>query len=364
MMSLETRTGTLGGDIVLLRIIVTDDMGNLRDTDDLPEVFIYDESLDVDDIESQVSETDYSNAVAGPLTASRISLGFYELEYQVPSGAGEGFWRDVWVGELDAVGVYSIQQFRVISGANIGLQHLGHNQLLIVTLGSEIASLDGTANLGESVQVSLATTYNPYYASVDLVRMEGGPLLDYIPDDTLALMIHWASREVDFIAQPKKKLPEFKFARTKFVIFDAALRALTLPGGLFVNPLLGSDGERKTLGHLSIAKGRGRLSSFQTGIGGADIETLKYFRNLRDEWWRVVNAGGTIVPGEGLGPSIALQGRYNPDRNIPGRGWESPSDFLYEQPGSNARVRRVGHFRTKSGFLTRGSRSGRGIRRV
>jgi hypothetical protein len=65
----------------------------------------------------------------------------------------------------------------------------------------------------------------------------------------------------------------------------------------------------------------------------------------REEWWRVVNAGGNIVPGQGLGPSVAIKGQYDPERRNIGRLWESPDEFTYMQPTSNGKVKYAGRNR-------------------
>lgn len=347
----ETRAGVLSGQDIVLRVLVVDDSGFPRDTDALPVVYIYDDTLGEDDIRVEVEDETYTSAVAGPFTATRLGLGYYEYEYSVPSSVDDGTWSDVWVAELDGVAIYDIRNFNVTSGATFETQTLKNNELIIVELNSTIATAaDSTITLEADTTLYFTTVFVPFYASVELVRMEAGPLIDYIPDDTLALMIHWASKEVDAIKPSKICGDRFPFWRTKFVIFDTVLRAVSLPGGAYLQTLNTGSGGSKTLGELSIK--RGNIGPGDVMSGGIDKDTYKEIKKARDEFWRVVNAGGCINPGQGLGPETAIRGLYDPARRQMGRQWLSPDEFRYIQPTSNTKLRREGERMHRSGFTT------------
>ena len=332
-MATETRSGVLGGEDIALRVLVFDSSGQLRDTDALPVVYIYEESIDYSDIQEEVDSGIFTNALGGPFAATKIGTGYYEFVYTVPSGADPGFWHDVWIGAIDGAEIANIQTFKVTQGGAFTTQTIGFNQLIYLELDESIASLDGEKTLGGDYTFSFLTVLKPFYASVELARMEGGPLLEYLPDDTLALLIHWASLEADSIS-PIKKCPKYPFWRTRFVILEAALRALMMPGGAFVNGLNGAGGGSKALGELSIKKGSTGVSSSMSG--GLDKDTFDNLKKMRDELWRVVNAGGCINPGEGLGMTGAIRGIFDPARGKTGRLWE---DANYEIPTINTKVR-------------------------
>ena len=114
-------------------------------------------------------------------------------------------------------------------------------------------------------------------------------------------MIHWSSIEADMIATADVRGPLFENARTKFVIFDCALRCLTVPVDL--------GGKQKQLGDLMIRND----SKF--------VEIISELKSKREEWFRVVNARGSIVPGQSFAPSTAVMGRYDLDRRRQGRLW-------------------------------------------
>ena len=207
-------------------------------------------------------------------------------------------------------------------------------------LSNTIANATGTENL-VAITMGYATIYSPLYASPDLIRLEMGRWIDYIPDSTLALMAHISSKEADFIHGARtESWGNIQFARTKFVVFDSVWRCLNIPGqGRQAGY---SSGKKKFLGDLQITEG--------SPVTEVPLEIYEYVRKQRDEWWRVVNAGGNIVPGQGLSPTIAVKGMFDPDRRLTGRLWDSPSTQTYPQPSANKKVRRGNMRRGRFGF--------------
>jgi hypothetical protein len=189
--------------------------------------------------------------------------------------------------------------------------------------------------------------------------MAAGPLVAYLPDDTLALMIYWSSREADAITPGNPKCKDrFDFALPHFVAYDAAIRALLLPGGRYLNSL-DTGGDSKMLGELSIKKGSSGGSSSLSG--GVDATTLNELKDIRDKWKDVVAAGGCITPGQGFGFMGAMRGLYDPARRPAGRLWEDPDCIHYNQPTVNTKIRRRGRRMYRHGHLNGyyGTRRGR-----
>jgi hypothetical protein len=355
-----SRNSVLTGQTIILRVIFRDDANNLINADTVPDLYIYDPSVDTDVIDAEITAATFTSALAGPLVPTALSTGFYEYSYVVPSGGTEGVWRDVWVAEVDGVASTEYFPFNVDVGADLSIQQLFNNELIIVELDTTIGNVGATATLVADTTLAFSTVYSPLYASPDLVRMEVGTFIDYIPDDTLALMIHWSSKEADFIAKPIRcKVKEFNFARTKFVVYDAAIRAIMLPGGSNGLPgSTGGDSSKKQLGDLMIDKsGTSSGSTVAITSSGIDIDTLNDLRSKRDEWWRVTNAGGCIVPGQSFDPATAQKGKCDPDRRIGGRLWSNPEYTSYPQPGANTKVVRSGSIRGRWAF----SRNRRGF---
>ena len=197
------RHAVLTGQTISLRVVFTDDAGKLVDPDSVPNVYIYDESVTLDVVEAELLALTFTSALSGPTASTKISTGFYELEYVVPSASAEGSWHDVWVAQVDGVDSNKVFSFNVEVGADLSTQGLGSNQLIVIELDASITNLVGDKTLASDLQLSFTTVYSPLYASPSLVRMEIGTFIDYIPDDTLALMIHWSSLEADFITPPR-----------------------------------------------------------------------------------------------------------------------------------------------------------------
>ena len=287
--------------------------------------------MDYDSIDIKIYDS--GNTLQSTVTsATKISTGFYEITYTVGATAKTGTWTDQWTATISGVEVQNSFSFNVTEMGSAVTQNIGGNTLIVILLDSAIADTSGNT-LAEEAQYTFSTRYNPYYASPDLLRLECGTWLDNIPNDTLSLMIHWSSKEADFITPTgaRKSSNSYKVARTKFVIFDVALRCLTLPAA-------SAGGGTKQLGDLLVKKD----SSF--------ANVVKDLKEKREEWFRVLNAGATIVPGQGFAPSVAMKGQYHPERRRVGRLWWDPADFPFQQPGGNQKFRKSGQRKFRKGF--------------
>ncbi|MBM07991.1 MAG: hypothetical protein CMF69_00205 [Magnetovibrio sp.] len=325
------------GGTVTLRAIFADSCGNPVDVDDIADIVVAvykpDDQDAVSDwkVEAPSAEDDFANATdtsvdKPPFSAiTKIAKGFYEVTYDVSNtldeDADKGLWIDIWRAEINGIEVYARFTFTVEAKGKVVLQTIGENTVIAIILSEDVSDLNGNS-LESETQLSFSTTYNPYYCSVDLLRLECGSWLDTVPDDTLSLMIHWASIEADAWSKGMGgKGPIFETARTKFVVYDAALRALQLPADV--------GGKKKMLGDLLIE------------TNGESEGALKELKEKREEWLRVVNAGGTIVPGQGLAPTTAKIGDAVKDYT-PGRRWHKPSDVNFAQPSQNSRYKSGG----------------------
>lgn len=316
------------GQTVTLRAMFSDSCGNPIDIDS-GTVYIYNETPS-EDWDYIFENKDYSESYDSVSSITKISDGFYEIEYTVPS-QNEGVWNDMWVVEINGVSIYNVFSFKVEKLGSISLQVIGENTLIVVLLDPSIADIYGNT-LGEEYQLSFSTKYNPYYCSVDLIRLEVGKWLEAVPDDTISLFIHWASIEADNITGARvRNRKMYEMARTKFVIYDVALRVLMLPVSL--------GGKTKRLGDLMIQND----SSFK--------DIIPELKKEREEWFRVTNAGGNIVPGQGLDPTFAVKGLRDPDRGLIGRNWHSSLSYSYKQPAGNVRIRKQGEIKFKKGFV-------------
>ena len=329
---------------VTLKAIFSDINGDPVDVDDINEVDVVTYSPDdwasFEDLDNEI-EDQFPSATndliadspenpggppfdPGPQWGSgrvkRIAKGYYEVEYNLPDENADpekdvGTWVDIWSAVVGGTRVTQAFTFTVVEKGTIKTQKIKNNTLIGIILSEDIAGLNGQ-KLGVEKQFTFSTKYDPYYASVDLLRLECGGWLDGIPDDTLSLMIHWSSIEADAWSAGASRGKIFDTALTKFVVYDSAVRCLLLPAD--------TGGKKKALGDLLIETS----SDFSNVISEVKRE--------RDEWLRVVNAGGTIVPGQGLAPAIARKGSALAGKNL-GRMWHSPLNFAYAQPTQNAK---------------------------
>lgn len=289
------------------------------------------EPMNVDSMSVEIYDPD--NTLIQTYTAvTNISTGYYELDVPVSSSATTGVWTDKWTGTIGGANVVNSFKFTVTELGTVFTQTILNNTLIVVLIDKNITDTNGRTLL-EDEQITFSTRYKPYYASPDLVRAEVGTWLDSIPNDTLSLLIHWSSKEVDLITPPGvKRNSNYSVARTKFVIFDVALRCLTLPAA-------GTGSGTKMLGDLMIKKNL----SFKDAI-----EDLK---KKRQEWFRVVNANGNITPGQSFAPSIAVKGSTHPENRRVGRLWWSPLDYPYSVPIGNRKIRRSGERKFRTGHV-------------
>ena len=331
---MSTRACVNPGDEITLRMTLRDACGEFVNADSAPECHIYPTAGTVDaaTIASEVDAGVYASELEDvSATVANISTGFYEATYTVPASTTAGTYQDVWVSVVNGNTVYAVLQFTVDEPPVISVQNINQNTLIVVMIEDTVAAVSGNT-LESDETLTFSTEYNPYYASPDLLRLECGNWVESIPDDTLSLMIHWSSIEANRIAHgPLGSM--LSMARVKFVIYDAALRLLLLPANV--------GGKKKTLGDLMISNNSDARATIQ------DIKAS------RDEWWRVVNAGGSIVPGQGFAPEVAIKGRLDPDRRRVGRLWHSPTDFFYPVPAGNKKLRKSDQRKFKTGHINR-----------
>lgn len=307
---------------VLLKVYFKDDCGK---------------AIDPIDIELVITSPSGANEAFGivPNEIVKADVGFYYIRY-TPSESG--VYNESWIATINGNAIEIVTKFQVKAGAIGGTPDCGleYNSLLVLELDKTIADIDGNT-LEEDKIFTFSTEYNPFYASVEMVRMEMGTWVNTVPDDTIALAIHWSSLEADHVTGVIPTSNKYDFARSRFVMYDAAIKLLTMPISS------SSSSKKKQLGELLI----------DGGGSGTDYNLDKLVTKLsaeRAEWWRVINAGGCINPGQGLGPVTASKGGSRRDANNRSREWHDPWNEYFIQPSVNSRYRRPGEKKEKLGF--------------
>ena len=241
---------------IKLKVILTDDCGNLINADDGAAIV--------------VSITD-PNAAANNIVAQNIIKaddGFY---YALYTPATVGSYTDAWTFVVNGENVQITNKFTVKNGGTIqALQNgLEFNIFILIELDSTIADTDGNT-LNTNQLLSFTTEYNPFYCSVEMVRMEMGTWVDLVPDDTIALAIHWSSLEANNITGVRPSSERYYHARSKFVMYDTALRLFAMPIGTS-SP---GSGKQKQLGDLLIENGSSL--DFKPSIFMLSIEAVEF----------------------------------------------------------------------------------------
>ena len=272
----------------------------------------------------------------GDFPETKADIGFY---YYETSFNEIGTWTETWIATINGEPIAFEKDIEVINQPVIAATDCGldFNSLIVIKISKDIADENGIA-LGVDTFYYFSTEYNPFYCSVEMLRMEMGSWVNLVPDDTLALAIHWSSLEADNITGVRPTSERYLFARTRFVMYDAAIRLFSMPVGAS-SP---SSGKQKQLGDLLIQNG-----------GSLDFNLKQLIDELkaeRDEWWRVVNAGGCIVPGQGLGPSSAVHGGSRADKNMRSREWHDPWNEPFLQPTQNSMYKKQGEKKYKHGY--------------
>lgn len=327
-MSEYSRSNILAGEEIRLRVVFSDSAGNLIDPDAYgsspPQLYIYSADTDSETIATEIEALTFDSAEEGPLSSTRLAQGYYEYVYQVPEGATTGTWVDVWVATVNSTVITSELSFIVTEEILADVQTISTNTLLVLEL-IDILSEDGDV-LNDTIYY--LTKLSPFYASPEMVKMEVGPWMSYIPDDTIALMILWSSKEADFIQRAAASTSDrLKFSRSKYVIYDCAYRILNQFGA---SPGASSAGGKKQLGDLSIQLGSGTLV--------VDREIVNDIRKQRSLWLEVLNSGGFLVPGAGYGPQIGIKGLLDPDRSMLGRNNAEVNSINFPVPTINKKV--------------------------
>lgn len=278
-----------------------------------------------------------------PVDVNKVSTGFYYYEI-TPDQIGT--WDTIWMSSFNGVETVHESTFEVINN-NITSKiknGLEFNSLIVIELSNEIENESGTRLLESTQYLSFNSEYNPFYCSVEMIRMEMGSWIEQVEDSTIALAIHWSSLEADNITGVVPRNDRYDFARTRFVMYDAAIRLFTMPTSVNGNSL----GKEKTLGDLMISNGNALDFNLK--------DLVNELKTERDEWWRVVNAGGCIVNGQGLGPGSAVNGRSRKDKNQRSREWHNPLEEYYAQPTQNSLYKTHENGKYKHGFRKIGYR--------
>lgn len=166
--------------------------------------------------------------------------------------------------------------------------------------------------LQEQVTFDVLSACTPFYASVDQVKLAGGPLIRKLQDITIACQIYNSSQESDLLLLRKPRsgddLIRFQGAQNQWVQ-SAAARGLLLN----VSTMIGGPGSH-VLANFSVTKQKGFESE---GVP----ELLKDLKAKMAEYEITIRSRGRVSPGGHARPGMAAKGVLDWSESTPGRTW-------------------------------------------
>lgn len=286
-----------------------------------------------------VSEVDpaggeYGIAISSDIyTGERITITFTDT---TPTDAAT-IVDNVAVRAEPAIGIDSINQITYTEELDFTVSLVGTTQLqidldpgqlyinnvVIVTLDKDIADTDGNT-LGEEYITYFSTEYTPIYTSLRRIRLDLGPLVASVTDETIMFAILEASIYVDGIS--------FVTVIPNATYFNLARRELTTcKAELILVKAIASDGTftnrmSKQLGDLSVSRDGAR-----DGLN----DTINDLQDCIEYWKVAVQTGGEITPDASLKPDWTVKGRNASDAITVERQWESTNSLGSYRPSAN-----------------------------
>jgi hypothetical protein len=187
------------------------------------------------------------------------------------------------------------------------------NLVLHITIPAGIRLVSGPT-LQEPVTFDILSACDPFYASVNQVKLSGGPLIRKLQDITIASSIYNASQECDLLLVRKDhihgdNLIRFQGAQNQWVQ-NAAAR------DLLMNITSGGAGApaAHVLANFSITKQKGFESE-------GTPELLKDLKDGMKLYEVTLRSGGKASPGGHVKATMAGKGVMDWGERTPGRNW-------------------------------------------
>lgn len=209
------------------------------------------------------------------------------------------------------------------------------NLLLSVILPKGLRLVDGK-RLYDDATFTFASQLDPCYTSVEIVRLVGGPMLNKLPDLTIAGAIFNISQQADshtyvFPPEPHSDNPMDPTFRRKQLFLNARANWVsnTVAADLLgaIADLSGLRGS-KTLANFSVEK--------LTGVNSEGIPQKVQDLNKEAEKWRIVlNSGGDVGFGGHVKGSYGAKALYDVD---------SPAGRTWAVTGMGANAKTVGGY--------------------
>lgn len=340
-----SRNAVLRGELIELTAIFQDAAEEDIDPTGL-KVSVYppgnNPELGADPGDAWVYEATLADGGTGPQASAgrlveKTSTGHYKYTLLVPDDATLGAAFDRWEGTVDLEALDETFTFTIVGGGSVGTSRLNENNIVFIQLADTIAAEDGST-LGEETTWYFTTTYNPLYSAIRRIRLDLGPLIADVPDDTINLAIFEASLQTNAISFVTSDIPNLDYLAHAKREHTACLAELTLVRGLQGSGL-GNDRLSKTLADLTVSRG---------GLGNTLDKIVGDLRECVARWAVPVQTGANATPDTSLQPGSAIKGSTADDAIGVGREWHPTSYAGSETPAGNVFSRSITNDGTSS----------------
>ena len=194
------------------------------------------------------------------------------------------------------------------------------NLILHVTIPKGLALTDGRI-MQQDYTFDIVSKIEPYFCSIDQVRLSGGQLLRKLSDLTIACQIYQSSREAHLISPlpycssvinntPYNNIAHHRFigSRNQWVVASAARDLLLAQATLLGGP------QSHVLANFSVERTRG----FQTEGLPARLKELEDSIKLYDP---ALRSAGMVLPGGKPRSGMAAKGVYDWTERTAARTW-------------------------------------------
>jgi hypothetical protein len=331
------RNSALRGHEIVLTAIFLDAGGDYTDPNPLSSLKLsifppgHDPRLGAQPAEAWVVDASLTSEGSGPYAdplqkIEKIDTGQYKYTFLIPSDSDFGSAFDNWRGIVDSQDLDETFTFVVVGGGSVETTQLFKNNAVLIELKNSIAATDG-ATLGQDYRWHFTTTYDPLYTSVRRVRLDLGPLIKDVADDTINLAIFEASLEADalvFGTLSPDNWKYFYFARRMYVTCLAEM--------ILLGSIMGSGGGAKSK----------RLADLDVDYDDNVDDLMNRALGCMAKYEAVLTSAGQLAPGTSQQPDYGVKGADDPDRPVVGRGWEPTSTYAgaeIQMPAANTKSR-------------------------
>jgi len=186
------------------------------------------------------------------------------------------------------------------------------NNIISIELDKSIADTNGNT-LNTDQEFYFTTTYTPLYSDERRIRLDIGPLITNLPQETIMFAILEASIQADAFSFSTTISNSNYYYHAKWQ-YTTCVAEMILVKAMLGDPSLSSK-MSKRLGELNVSR------------GGADYlnDLLAKLEDCAYGWEIGVQSGGDVTRGTSVRPQVGVKGELSEDAIVVSRQWEPTS---------------------------------------